>query len=141
MKNQWQLVIALILSLLVAALAVLNVAPVPINLGFQIIELPLIILILGTLLVGVLVTALFSTFKIYKEHRKIQKLDQEIDHLKQKHAQELNKKLTEKDQEIENLSLKISSYEREIHNLKQSIPAYMMHEQKNNQAEKNNENI
>ena len=125
MKNQWKLVLSLILVLLVAILAVLNVDPVPVNLGFHVVELPLIILILGTLLVGVIITAVFSTFKLYQERREIQKLDNELSEIESKHQKELTESISAKDQEIDELNHKIASYEREVYNLKQTIPAYV----------------
>ncbi|MEC6747432.1 lipopolysaccharide assembly protein LapA domain-containing protein [Marinilactibacillus sp. XAAS-LB27] len=67
MKKQWSFVGAFILLFLGAILSVLNVDSVPVNFGFATYEWPLIIVILGSLLLGALIATLLSTVKIYQE--------------------------------------------------------------------------
>ncbi|MDN6730957.1 MAG: LapA family protein, partial [Atopostipes suicloacalis] len=61
MKKQWSSVFLIILILLVAIFAVLNVDPVTINFGFALIELPLAVVLIVTLLIGVIMAVLLST--------------------------------------------------------------------------------
>ncbi|MCC5889609.1 MAG: DUF1049 domain-containing protein [Alkalibacterium sp.] len=69
MKRQWSMIGAIVLFLLVAILSVLNVDRVPINFGFAEVELPLIVIIFASVLLGALIATLLSTFKIYKDQR------------------------------------------------------------------------
>lgn len=48
MKNQWRIIIGLILTLVIVIFAVLNNMPVPINFGFSTLSAPLIIVIIGS---------------------------------------------------------------------------------------------
>lgn len=70
MKKQWSLVGAFILLFIGAVLSVLNVDPVPVNFYFATYEWPLIIVILGSILLGALIASLLSTVKIYQETKK-----------------------------------------------------------------------
>lgn len=70
MKKQWSFVGAFILLFIGAGLSVLNVDPVPVNLYFATYEWPLIIVILGSILLGALIASLLSTVKIYQETKK-----------------------------------------------------------------------
>lgn len=70
MKKQWSFVGAFILLFIGAVLSVLNVDPVPVNFYFATYEWPLIIVILGSILLGALIASLLSTVKIYQETKK-----------------------------------------------------------------------
>lgn len=60
MKNQWRVIIILILVLLVALFAVVNVNEVPLSLLFTTVHWPLVLVILVSLVAGVLITFLVS---------------------------------------------------------------------------------
>lgn len=125
MKNQWQMVVAIVLCLIVAILAVLNVAPVPINLGFTTIEMPLIVLIFVMLLIGVLIAASLSTMKLYKSNREVKTLEKKLAHADQTHQEELKKQLDQKQTEIDQLRSQLEADEQKIAELKKEEPAYM----------------
>ena len=66
------------LVFIVVIFAVLNVDPVNINFGFTILEVPLVIVIIGTLLIGVLIAVTWSTTIIMKERSKLKKVNQKL---------------------------------------------------------------
>ncbi|EIB6788394.1 LapA family protein, partial [Enterococcus faecalis] len=55
MKNQWRVILGLVLVLIVVIFAVLNNQAVPVNFGFTKISGPLILIILGSAIIGALV--------------------------------------------------------------------------------------
>lgn len=52
MKNQWRVILGLVLVLIVVIFAVLNNQAVPVNFGFTKISGPLILIILGSAIIG-----------------------------------------------------------------------------------------
>jgi uncharacterized integral membrane protein len=60
MKNQWRLVAGIILIIIIVLFAVFNVDSVPVNFGFAVLDGPLIIVILVSLLMGSLITLLVT---------------------------------------------------------------------------------
>ena len=78
MKKQWSTVLMIFLVFIVVIFAVLNVDPVNINFGFTVLEVPLVIVIIGTLLIGVLIAVTWSTTIIMKERSKLQKVNQKL---------------------------------------------------------------
>lgn len=52
MRIQWSLIAGLIFALLTAIFAVINVDPVQVNFGFDVVNIPLILVILGCALIG-----------------------------------------------------------------------------------------
>ncbi len=83
MKVQWSLIFALIFALLVAIFAVANVGPVPVNYVFGVSELPLILVILGSALVGGLIVGLFGIIRQYRMQRRIKQQDKQLAELQQ----------------------------------------------------------
>ena len=78
MKKQWSTVLVIFLVFIVVIFAVLNVDPVNINFGFTVLEVPLVIVIIGTLLIGVLIAVTWSTTIIMKERSKLKKVNQKL---------------------------------------------------------------
>ncbi|WP_010013466.1 LapA family protein [Loigolactobacillus coryniformis] len=77
MKNQWRLVLVLLLALVIVIFAVLNVAPVTVHFGFGTAKWPLIIVIIVSLLLGALVTVLVSTMSALGLRRQVKTLTAE----------------------------------------------------------------
>ncbi|WPC17777.1 lipopolysaccharide assembly protein LapA domain-containing protein [Pediococcus inopinatus] len=90
MKNQWRVIIILILVLLVAAFAVVNVSEVPISLLFTTVHWPLVLVILVSLVAGALITFLVSMGTIMTQKREhcneIDVATKEIDELREENA-------------------------------------------------------
>lgn len=82
MKFQWNLILALIFALIVAIFAVINVEPVTVNYVFGHAMWPLILVILGSVLMGGLIVGFFGIVRIYILQRRVRSLQKENDKLK-----------------------------------------------------------
>ncbi len=124
LRKQWSTVLLIILLLIVVIFSVLNVDPVNINFGFTILEMPLVVVIIGTLLLGVLIAVIWSTTLIMRERSNLKKANQkmsqlEVDYTKKEqelttHHEKENQKLQQK---IEHLLSENKKLNRHIHNL------------------------
>lgn len=81
MKIQWSLILALLFALIIAVFAVINVDPVPVNLLFASVTLPLILLILGSTLLGGIVVGSYGIYRGYRLQREIKKLNAKLIHI------------------------------------------------------------
>lgn len=77
MKNQWRVIIILILVLLVALFAVVNVNEVPLSLLFTTVHWPLVLVILVSLVAGVLITFLVSMGTVMAQ-KKQQRVEMDV---------------------------------------------------------------
>lgn len=110
MKRQWMVIFALILVIIIAAFAVMNTDPVPVNFAFTVVSWPLIMVILVSLFIGVLIAVLLSMSSLFKERKEVKLLKQKVDTsetTKQeaiaKVQKEHEKELSNKNQEIQQL--------------------------------------
>lgn len=78
MKFQWSLILGLIFALLTAIFAVMNVDPVPVNFGFDVVSIPLILVILGCALIGGVVVGSYGIYRQYKLQKEIKSLKAEL---------------------------------------------------------------
>jgi uncharacterized integral membrane protein len=78
MKNQWRLVAGIILIIIIVLFAVFNVDSVPVNFGFAVVDGPLIIVILVSLLMGSLITLLVATGSATKKNKEFKQMRAEI---------------------------------------------------------------
>ncbi|MDQ0493696.1 MULTISPECIES: LapA family protein [Paenibacillus] len=85
MKTQWSLIAALVIALLTAVFAVINVNSVQVNLLFSRVSIPLILLILGCTLLGGLIVGSFGIFRQYKLQREIKRLTAQLHTLQEEH--------------------------------------------------------
>ena len=121
MKKQWGTVLAIILVLLIALFAVLNVADVPVNFGFALVTWPLIMVILGSLFIGALITVLIATSTAFRTKKKIKNYESDLSNAEETKQQEMKQvreeyehKITEKDEKIIEQANKIDSLEKEL---------------------------
>lgn len=77
MKAQWIILVGLILAIIIAVFAVVNVDPVPVNYLFGEAEWPLILVILGSALLGALVSGLLAMVRSFTLSRKVKVLEAE----------------------------------------------------------------
>lgn len=73
MKNQWRLVSALVIVLVIVVFAILNVEPVRVNFGIAAVHWPLILVIVITLILGVVIAVLMATVNSAKERNEHEK--------------------------------------------------------------------
>lgn len=121
MKKQWSTVLVIVLILLVAFFSVLNVDPVNINFGFTIVGIPLVVVIIGTLLIGVLIAVIWSTSIILRERNQQKKLQKKLDDFDNKARQEQNELEQKHQTEIKGLKAEIEKEQNEIRNLNRRI--------------------
>lgn len=121
MKKQWATILAIILILLISLFAVMNVDVVPVNFGFTLVSWPLIMIILGSLFIGALVTVLIATNTAFKTKKQIKNYESKLskaDDLKQKELEEqrinYEQELAQKNEEIVSKTTKINSLEKEL---------------------------
>ncbi|SCW59391.1 Uncharacterized integral membrane protein [Paenibacillus tianmuensis] len=78
MKAQWMLISTLLFALITAVFAVINVKPVRVNFLFTQADIPLILVILGSTLLGGLIAFLIGLFREIKLQRKIKQLEKQL---------------------------------------------------------------
>jgi lipopolysaccharide assembly protein A len=81
-KFQWNLILGLIFALVVAIFAVINVDPVRVNYLFGEAEWPLILVIIGSVLMGGLIVGSVGLFRLFVVQRKVKALQKENDQLR-----------------------------------------------------------
>ncbi|MEK5548298.1 LapA family protein [Paenibacillus sp. SEL3] len=86
LKTQWSLIAALVIALLTAVFAVINVNSVQVNLLFSMVSIPLILLILGCTLLGGLIVGSFGIFRQYRLQREIKRLTTQLHTLQEEHT-------------------------------------------------------
>lgn len=86
MKTQWSLIAALVIALLTAVFAVINVNSVQVNLLFSMVSIPLILLILGCTLLGGLIVGSFGIFRQYRLQREIKRLTTQLHTLQEENT-------------------------------------------------------
>ncbi|ANS73826.1 hypothetical protein AWM70_03945 [Paenibacillus yonginensis] len=91
MKIQWSLILALIFALITAVFAVINVEQVEVNLLFGSVKLPLILLILGSVLLGGIIVGAFGIYRGYRQQRLIKQLNAKLAHIQEATGYELDK--------------------------------------------------
>jgi putative membrane protein len=79
MKVQWIIIIALVFALITAILATANVGPVPLNYIFGVTDIPLILVIFGSVLTGGLIVGWFGIVRQYQLQRTIKRLERELE--------------------------------------------------------------
>jgi lipopolysaccharide assembly protein A len=77
MKFQWTLLLGITFALIVAVFAVINVDPVTVNYFFGQAEWPLILVILGSVLMGGIIIGSVGLFRLYVLQRKLKALEKE----------------------------------------------------------------
>ncbi|AWB44140.1 DUF1049 domain-containing protein [Paenibacillus sp. CAA11] len=83
MKIQWSLIAALVFALITAIFAVINVNPVPVNLLFGSVSVPLILLILGCTLLGAIIVGSFGLYRGYHLQKQIKSLQAQLIHIQE----------------------------------------------------------
>ncbi|GAE26698.1 hypothetical protein JCM9140_2785 [Halalkalibacter wakoensis JCM 9140] len=74
MRGQWSLILGLIAAVLIAVFAVVNVEAVRVNYVFGTADWPLILVILGSVLMGAIIVGAVGMFKIYQLQAEMKRL-------------------------------------------------------------------
>lgn len=112
MKKQVTTIISIVLIILIAIFAMLNLEKVNVSFGFTSVEMPLILLILFCLLIGALIIFLFSSTQNIRKNREYRDLQRESD----EHQQALTAEIDQLKESLKTLDtrLKNSSGKQEI---------------------------
>lgn len=97
MKNQWRLIVGVILVVMVVLFAVLNSQSVPVSFGFTKITGPLILVIIISAVLGIIIGLLTSIGTILKQKKLLRELREEL-----KDCQINKKQFMEEQQSYEN---------------------------------------
>ncbi|MER2118669.1 MAG: lipopolysaccharide assembly protein LapA domain-containing protein [Solibacillus sp.] len=79
MKIQWTFVVGLIFALIIAIFATVNVDSVQVNYVFGEARWPLILIILGSVLIGFIISFCFSVFRMYGSKKQTKALQKELE--------------------------------------------------------------
>lgn len=121
MKKQWSTVLLIALVLIVVIFSVLNVDPVAINFGFSIVQIPLAVVLIGTLLIGVLMAVLLSTAIILQNKNEQKRLTKRITELENETASEKEKLVQQHQSETQSLREENEKDKTEIRELNRRI--------------------
>lgn len=78
MKLQWSLLLGLLFAIIIAIFAVYNVEAVPVDYVFGTAEWPLILVILGSALLGSLISGMIAMYRSFVLARKVKQLEKEL---------------------------------------------------------------
>lgn len=121
MKNQWRLVAGIVLILIILLFAVMNVADVPVNFGFAVVNGPLIIVIFVSLLMGSLITLLVATASTNHSRKEVKELRQKLAQQEETVAQAVDQTKAEYEAEIAELRETISQKDSKINSLEEEL--------------------
>lgn len=79
MKFQWSLLFGLIFAVIIALFAVYNVDSVPVNYVFGTANWPLILVILGSALLGALLSGTVAIYRSFVLSRKVKHLEKDLE--------------------------------------------------------------
>ncbi|MBP1154738.1 MULTISPECIES: lipopolysaccharide assembly protein LapA domain-containing protein [unclassified Paenibacillus] len=109
MRAQWILMFALIFALITAIFAVINVEPVRVNFMFTQADIPLILVIIGSTLLGGLIALFIGMMRQFKLQRTIKQLEKRLSESGNGHAAEESKDLSLAQGELEKAALHSTS--------------------------------
>jgi len=78
MKRQWGIILGIVFTLIIAVFSVINVDSVTVHYLFGHAKWPLILVILGSVLVGALIVGSFGLVKLYKLQRTVHRLTKRL---------------------------------------------------------------
>lgn len=113
MKNQWTLLIGLVFAIIIAIFAVVNVDQVPVNYIFGEAYWPLILVILGSALIGAVISASFVFFNLFSKTRQIKHLTKDVEQRDQQ-IEQLTKDVEQKNEEIQHLEKDLHAKEKQL---------------------------
>lgn len=121
MKNQWRLVAGIILIIIIVLFAVFNVDSVPVNFGFAVVDGPLIIVILVSLLMGSLITLLVATGSATKKNKEFKQLRAEIDTKGKEIQKAVDATKSGYEQQLADLRAQLTQKDNKINSLEEEL--------------------
>ncbi|MGX4686585.1 lipopolysaccharide assembly protein LapA domain-containing protein [Vagococcus sp. JNUCC 83] len=120
MKNTTKTIVILLLLFVVVLFAVINAQPITINFMFTKQRVPLVLIIIGSVIIGAIIALIGTISTIWKKNRAIKELNQQISDLKSTPVDETSS------QEITTLEQKLKESELEISDLRHKLVSQMM---------------
>lgn len=125
MKNQWRIIITILLVIVVAIFAILNVESVPVSFGFTTVHWPLILLLLVSILIGAILMILFSTITSFRHNRaykalektsqqRITALDEDNQRLQKRLKNSGKQVVGQQDKQIEDLKAQVKTLQAQL---------------------------
>ncbi|PIC57913.1 MULTISPECIES: LapA family protein [Sporosarcina] len=102
MKFQWTVLVGLLFAVLIALFAVFNVESVPVNYFFGTEMIPLVLIILGSALLGAIISGFFAIYKSYRSGRRVKELEKKL-HMKEEELAAQRKQMQEMEERIDAL--------------------------------------
>lgn len=121
MKNQWRLVAGIILIIIIVLFAVFNVDSVPVNFGFAVVDGPLIIVILVSLLMGSLITLLVATGSATKKNKEFKQMRAEINTKGKEIQNAVDATKVGYEQQIADLRTELTQKDNKINSLEEEL--------------------
>ena len=121
MKNQWRLVAGIILIIIIVLFAVFNVDSVPVNFGFAVLDGPLIIVILVSLLMGSLITLLVATGSATKRNKEFKQMRAEVDAKSKEIQTAVDTAKAGYEQQLSDLRMQLSQKDSKINSLEEEL--------------------
>ena len=120
-KNQWRLVAGIILIIIIVLFAVFNVDSVPVNFGFAVVDGPLIIVILVSLLMGSLITLLVATGSATKKNKEFKQMRAEINTKGKEIQNAVDATKVGYEQQIADLRTELTQKDNKINSLEEEL--------------------
>ncbi len=121
MKNQWRLVAGIILIIIIVLFAVFNVDSVPVNFGFAVLDGPLIIVILVSLLMGSLITLLVATGSATKKNKEFKQMRAEVNAKSKEIQTAVDTVKAGYEQQLSDLRMQLSQKDSKINSLEEEL--------------------
>ncbi|ARF13058.1 lipopolysaccharide assembly protein LapA domain-containing protein [Sporosarcina ureae] len=102
MKFQWTILVGLLFAVLIAVFAVFNVESVPVNYFFGTEMIPLVLIILGSALLGAIISGFFAIYKSYIGGRRVKELEKQL-HVKEEELTAQRREMQEMEERIDAL--------------------------------------
>ncbi|WP_088035812.1 lipopolysaccharide assembly LapA domain-containing protein [Evansella clarkii] len=103
MKRQWAIITGIIIVLIIAIFAVINVDPVEVNYLFGRAEWPLVLVIISSVLMGGLITGSAAMYKLHKQKQEIKRLKNRLQSHDESWSEQENEVASGKEEEEEEL--------------------------------------
>ncbi|WP_430609150.1 LapA family protein [Enterococcus sp. DIV0876] len=116
MKNQWRVIVGILLILVVVLFAVANNMTVPINFGFTTIQSPLILVIIGSALLGALILLLVSTTAMFRQKKELKTLRNDLAKYQNNNDQVLKEQRESLEREFNNKQAELAAREQQLSN-------------------------
>ncbi len=114
MKNQWRVIVGILLILVIVLFAVANHITVPINFGFTTIQSPLILVIIGSALLGALILLLVSTSAMFRQKKELKQLRKELSDYRSNNEKVLQEEREALEREYTNKQAELAARQQQL---------------------------